>query len=193
MSDDDKEIISSFTSIPDFFYSFETGNPFSHCIDCEKYLLEDGTVYGVQKVYRGSEVILEFAHCGECYQKLFECYSRESQNNIWDFFLDRVDLVKRRKHLLKNAWTDLDPWISNCVTCNTPKNELDQFIVCGLCDGPDLLFYYLPYMICEQCELAINECLSKKSRDIWDEWIEQNFDVPPSVRQEITDGKIVII
>lgn len=193
MNDKQQTVISSFAPVPGEFHSFETGEPFSHCIDCGKPLLEDGTRYIIQKAIRGTEVIMEFAYCLECHDRLAEAYSKETWNRIWDFFLDRVNIGERREKLLDEGWTTLDPWLASCVTCGAAKSDTREYLIVGECDGRDLLFYNLPYMICENCQMKINDCLSQKSRGIWDEWVERNFDLPPSVRQDIRDGKIVLV
>lgn len=193
MSEDFQNYITSYTPIPKIFQSFETNAPIDRCADCDNYLLEDGTRYIIQKAFRGSEVILEFAWCLKCHAQIMEVYSKETRNRFWDFFLDRVNMEERGKKLLDEHWTTLEPWISSCMTCDTKRDKCSSYILIGDCDGPDLLYQYMPYLICETCELALNDCMSAKSRDIWDDWIGENLDVPPAIRQDIKNGKIVIV
>jgi hypothetical protein len=49
MSPENLVYVENFIPLPALFYSFETGEPFSHCVDCGKALLQDGTVYLIQK------------------------------------------------------------------------------------------------------------------------------------------------
>ncbi len=193
MNDQPAETVTSFLPVPEVLHSFETGEPFSHCVDCKKYLLDDGTVYIIQKAFKGAEVLVEFAYCTDCHDRLASSYSKESFDEIWNFFLDRVNFTARGIRLLAESWTDFDAWTRSCITCGTARDETPSYLLAGQCDGPDLVFHTLPYLICENCEIALHGVLSTKSRDIWDEWIERTLDVPPSIRQDIRDGKLVFV
>lgn len=193
MTDQSRPVISSFTRIPEEFHSFETGKPFERCIDCGKHLLDDGTGYVVQKVIRGPEVMFELAQCLECHRQLFESYSSETRNRVYDFFLDRVNFDQRRRRLLKEAWTSLGPWIESCLFCGAARSETREYWLVGECDGRDMMFYRCPYIICETCILEKNKLLSAKSRDISNDWLGRHFDIPPSIQEEIPDGTMASV
>ncbi|MCL4181362.1 MAG: hypothetical protein KJ072_26945 [Verrucomicrobia bacterium] len=193
MSPENFVYVENFIPLPALFYSFETGEPFSHCVDCGKALLQDGTVYLIQKAFNRTEVILEFAYCQACYQGLEAAYSRETMTNLWDFVLDSVNLDERTRRLLSDSPTSIEPWIESCLTCGSKKSDLKSYVLVALCDGRDLLFHHLPYMFCEACEMKMCALMSRRSRDTWERWIEDNLDVPPTVMEDIREGRIVLI
>lgn len=43
--------IDDLAPIPSAFYSFETGAPFTHCIECDKHLM-DGQPYLIEKAIK---------------------------------------------------------------------------------------------------------------------------------------------
>jgi hypothetical protein len=45
-----------------------------------------------------------------------------------------------------------------------------------------------PLCLCGKCEEEIQDLLSKKTRDVWDEFIETHFDGPPSSTRDLPVG-----
>lgn len=185
--------IDSFIEVPDRLKSSETGELLSHCIDCGSSLLGSGTSYLIQKAFQGSEPVVEYAQCFSCYENLTASYSKQSMSSLWNFFLDSYDMEKRKAKLLAESSDRLDPWIEECITCGTSKSEAESFAIVGQCDGPHLLFYYLPYLICGNCQMRMQDLLSSKSRDIWDRWYEDNIGTPPVMEKDYTPGKVVLV
>jgi len=195
MSEDENEpfYIENFIEIPEVLNSFETGKPFSQCVDCGTQLLEDGPPYVIQKAFKESEVLVEYAQCFSCYEELTSSYSKQTMTDLWNFFLDSCDFENRKKRLLEESPHELGPWIENCLTCGKSKDDVSSYALLGQCDGPHLLFYYLPYIICEGCQMRIHELMSSKSRDIWDRWYEDNIGAPPVMANDFTPGKVVLV
>jgi hypothetical protein len=48
-------------------------------------------------------------------------------------------------------------------------------------------------MFCEACEMKMCALMSRRSRDTWERWIEDNLDVPPTVMEDIREGRIMLI
>lgn len=178
--------IQDYLPIPPLLYSTETDGPFQRCIECQGRLLEEGSCYVIQKVIRRGETVMEMALCMQCHDNLMEEYSHESQMRLWDFFLDRADFKNRRRRLRRRKQLKLEHWIETCLTCKAPLKTQDEYVICAQCDGHDLLFYYLPYMLCEPCILKINEGLSEKTKDVWGRWKSRHFPGPPSFEQDPT-------
>ncbi len=193
MNDDEPFYINDYIEIPDQLKSFETGKPISHCVDCGMQLLDEGPPYLIQKAYQKNEVLVEYAQCFKCYEELAASYSKQTMSDIWNFFLDSCDFEGRKQKLLKESPQDFEPWIENCLTCGKRKDEVASFILVGQCEGPHLLFYYMPYMICEECQIRMHDLMSSKSRDIWDRWYEDHIGTPPVMEKDYTPGKVVLV
>ena len=170
----------AFSPIPPLFYSEETGEPFSTCIDCGTSLDEDSE-YLIQKNSNGRETVFEFAICTSCAAKLHASYSEKSRETIVNFFADRTDPEQRARELLaEHPDGDLDTWLGHCITCGEKPQPGKGFATAALCGGSDLVFAHAPFLICEKCEHEVNESLSPETRGEIDRFIGDNFDLPPT-------------
>ena len=174
----DLENISEFIPVPEEFQSFEKGAPFSTCSMCHGHLLEDGTQYIIEKGYNRGETSFEYALCMECREKLMKGLSVKSLQLIEHYFDERVDLAARRARLIQSDPDDHRPWISQCVLSGTPLRRDSEYQFCGVCDGPHLLFAYLPYAICGEEVHSLCARLSRQTRDRIDQFVEDVLGVP---------------
>ena len=168
--------------MPEELWSFETGKPMLNCVECGRDLSPDGTPYLIEKARHGTEVIAEFAWCFECHDTTQESYSKESRTRIWDYFLDRVSFEDRRRRLSQDHRCDLAAWTSACITCGKPAAECKETLTLAQADGGDLMFHYLPYLICGECCEAIVDLMSNPSLDAWHDWLQQNLPMAPEAQ-----------
>ena len=74
--------------IPEIFHSTGTGKPFSHCVSCNKELLNSDNPYIIEKAirqyleYKTTDTIFEYAMCMDCYMKIDQSLSDESKHNL---------------------------------------------------------------------------------------------------------------
>lgn len=164
---------------------------------CEKFLLEDGTQYMIEKAYRRypslntEAVVFEYAICRECAEKMREELSEESRRNIENYFTQNVDFEKRMRSMHKE--NDLDAWISNCAVKNTPLHQEEEFVICAQCDGRDIVYSAFPYMIGGAAMEEVNELLSQKTRDVLDDFIDQHLSGPPELRELFKSNKKLLL
>ena len=84
--------------IPKEFYSFETKAPFEFCIECNKYLLDEGTEYLIEKAiknyegYEAQDVIFDYAICMECAEDMRNQISKESWESMMRYFQENIDM-----------------------------------------------------------------------------------------------------
>ncbi len=168
--------------VPPEFYSFETGAPFQRCLACQKSLTEDGTLYFVEKAFQRQEVLFEYAICIYCREEMQKEISEESQARINEYFTKEVDLVQRRKALLDRHRLNHQPWIDHCVLTGKSRECANQHQILTLCDGSDMLFSYMPYMISGEAMQILNRLLSKKTRDRLDDFVKDFLGLPPEIR-----------
>lgn len=161
------------------FHSVETGKPFRDCISCGLSLNDDPDLpYFVEKAYQRDECIFEYAICGDCKSNMAQELSSESRENLTKFFEERIH-VKERSHFLAFG-NDPKPWIEKCAACETPRSELESYSIGGLLMGMEMMFDPYPLCLCGKCEEEVQERLSKKTRGVWDEFVETHFDGPPA-------------
>lgn len=191
--------IYQYIEIPRVFYSDATGKPFSHCIDCEKYLLADGVQYFIEKAiknysdYQTSDTIIEYAMCIDCYARVFNSFSDTSKKNLEKYFTSHVDIFERRMALLKNRDLNVDNWIANCVIKNKPANELSEYQIVCQCDGKDLLFTYSPFMVSDLAIEEMMELLSNKTLGEIEDFMDDFFSYPPEVRDILKGSPVFVL
>ena len=155
--------------IPEEFFSFETGEPFSECVECKGPIGHSHSDYIIEKCYQDDEVIYEYALCDDCSKDLRGEMSKESTKY----------LKKAMKRPLLKTTTD------GCRICALPKHELPSYTIVGACMGADMLFWNVPILICEPCLELISEGLSKETKDILDDFEERNFPGPPEMEIDL--------
>jgi hypothetical protein len=192
-------VLKEYIAIPKVFHSFATGKPFERCIVCEKKLQEDGTQYIIEKSFRQyqgygvSDVIYEYAMCIHCTVAMQQALSEDSLAVIDNYLKSRVNLVERRKHLLNKYRTNINGWLSTCLISGKPASESAEYQIYGHCDGGDLLFTYLPYMISADALEDLNDLISPETRDVLNDFIDNHFGLPPQYKELIKSRKSVII
>ena len=174
--------IDEYIPVPKEFWSFAEERPFDACSVCHKGLLEDGSLYLIEKAFKKREVIFEYAICIECHLKLREDLSRSSLRLIDHYFDEHVDLTKRRRDLLQNYQEDVQPWLSHCVITGQAAEDCDEYQIMTLCDGSDLLFTYIPCLISGTAIEAIQGLLSKQTRDRLDGFVDEFLGLPPEAK-----------
>ena len=160
------------------FHSHETGAPFQHCIACGLPLDDPELPFLVAKSFRGSECIFEYAICDHCRANMAREFSRESRRRLDEFFRQQVNL--ERRSMLLALGPDPTPWTARCAACATPRADMPSYSIGAVFLGHNMLFDPYPLCLCGPCEDNIQNLISRKTRDIWDEFVETHFDGPPA-------------
>ncbi|WP_066833642.1 hypothetical protein [Rufibacter ruber] len=193
------QLSHEFLPVPALFYSSETGQPFRHCLTCDGHLLQDGTPYLVEKAIRNypgaglQDVIFEYAMCLTCAQQLREELSVDSRTRIDAYFSENVNLVARREALL--SLPDplrLENWLSHCLITGTSLERCTEYQLFAQCDGGDLLFGYMPYVISGEAMEEIQELISPHTREILDNFMDTHFGLPPELRELLQDRLVFL-
>ncbi len=181
--------IREYVEIPPMFRSDLTGEPIDRCLVCERFLLDDGVQYLIEKAYKqrpqfhSREIIFEYAVCLDCHAEMRSSFSEESLVRIDAYFNRHVNLAKRRAQLLKTEGLNLERWVSSCVINGTPVEAMNEYQMLCQCDGKNLLFAYLPYTLGGEAMDELMQLLSNKTLDQLDGFVEQYFGLPPEFRE----------
>ncbi len=192
-------LVKEYIPVPKTFHSFASGKPFDRCVVCEKHLLENGTQYVVEKAIKkypgfgAQDVIYEYAMCIGCTTRMREALSGESLVVIDQYFDARVNLVERRNRMLRTAGLNVEAWLSHCLLTGTPREDLSEYQLYAHCDGPDMLFSYLPYMISAQALSDLSDLISAETKDILDDFIDEHFGLPPELKQLLKTRKSILL
>lgn len=150
--------------IPEELFSFYEDRPFKICTRCGEGLADFSEGYRVSKVYRGEEVIFEYALCLPCLRNMFEESSEESKEALMKFQMERFRFVSG---------------FDECALCDNTRDALPtmEYGLVGICVGDGLAESNL---ICGGCMEAMSECVSEETRKGWDRFVEDNFPGVPA-------------
>jgi uncharacterized protein with PIN domain len=137
---------------------------------CGEDLLLGRIPYQVQKVWRGGEVVFEMAVCARCAANLMREFSQESMAAMQAF---------HQQHYRPEDTVALCHFCRKAVTAQTEHE------VGAACAGARLLRPAV--VICGECNGRMQERLSRKTREAWGDFVEQNFPgVPTAMEPETT-------
>ena len=178
MEQENTESSGGYIPIPESFWSFETGRPFTQCLVCAGDLSGDGTQYLVEKAFSHGEVVFEYALCMDCRATLEGELSRQSLKLIGNYFDEHVDVIGRARRLLNDGNGDPKPWLSQCLVKGTPITESTEYQIFGHCDGSDMLFSIFPYAISGEAIEDVVKLLSPQTKGFLDDFTGKYFGVP---------------
>lgn len=191
--------------IPGMFHSVYLGGPFCTCVACEAPLLDnDGPPYMIHKVFVGPEAVFEMAMCADCMVGMRAQYSQESLANLTRF-MDEQLARQASTPLEKVDSPDLAPpytWedaIRACHLCGKLREACRRYEISGLL-LEDRLFvqpptqgqFATPMMICNDCTQQLSKLISKKTRELWDRFMDDHFPSPPGLEVDEPDFKPVL-
>ena len=187
-------------NIPKEFYSTETNTPLERCIDCDRYLLEDGVEYIIEKAMRHykrydlNNTIFEYAICRECANKMMASLSRDSLSKINDHFEDHADLPLRAlRNSKREDRPDLEELIGSCLLKGTAQKENQEYQICCQCVGDQMVLSHMPYMIGMEAMEEIQELLSPETKRELDGFVGDNFGLPPEWKKAIEDRPVLVV
>ena len=150
--------------IPPEMYSDYESRPFKICTRCGETLFDFTEGFRVSKVYRQGEVLFEYALCAPCFLGILEESSDETKEALYEYQRDRIRM---------------DTGADECVLCGCAREDIEnqEFALVAACLRDNLLDINL---VCGACVESMNGFVSKKTRDVWDRFVEENFPGIPS-------------
>lgn len=170
------------------FYSDKNNAPFTHCNLCNKELIESDSEYMIEKAFSKSlitgktEVVFELAYCFDCMDGVKSEISKESMNNLINFFMTKSNIEKRNSELIKYELFETPIWINNCIIENVNIEDASEYQIASLCKGNKMFFNHTPYMISGEALEKITELLSKETLNILNGVRDKLIDLPDEVK-----------
>lgn len=185
------ETDDSLDNIPEEFYSFNTGEPFDKCSDCERNLLEPGVIYVIEKAirqyegYTAKDVIFECAICLNCAERVKNELSKESLSNMMKFY---------EEMMMGGQQFEDGETMSKCAATGTPRKKLTNYQINALCDGSKLSPFQPPYLISGEILEEMNDILSDSTRDFLDDYQQKFIGPSPEwATDDVPGGRLVLI
>jgi hypothetical protein len=191
MKESDSVIPLHAAPIPQIFWSDVTCQPFENCIKCERYLLEEGTLYLIEKAiksYVGFDAIstvFEYAMCMDCAHEMHKELSVSSRTKIETYFEQNTNFDARRNELKENL--EINNWIQNCIITGERPTEGGEYQIYGQCDGKHFLYHDFPYMMSGEVVDSLIDLMSNKTLDELNNF-KNNLTQGPSEFQELLNS-----
>lgn len=179
--------------IPSIFHNFLTNAPFTDCISCERKLLEEETPYMIEKVLKRDDVIIEYAMCFSCAERKRQQLSEDSREKIEAYFNERVDFIRRAYKMYGRHGFEFDGWIDQCLLTGNRRSEMKEYHLHGSFSGDQLTFGVMPYIISSEVMVELSGLLSAKTKDEMDRFIDENFGLPPELKNLLKDRDLVMV
>ncbi|RED94130.1 hypothetical protein [Marinoscillum furvescens] len=183
-----KEENPEFVPIEKAFHSFETDAPFSHCLECEKYLLDEGTNYLIEKAvrnyqgFRAKDVIFDYAICLECAQELQKGISKESLSVMQDY-MQRHFASEGRLRQLQESQGNIPGLIEQCMVTGKSADTCEEYQIFAFCSGDKINLTMPPYMVSGQVLDELQELLSDSTRDHLNGFFNKHFTPAPGLME----------
>lgn len=191
-----KEQVSS--EIPSIFFSSKTKKPFEWCTMCEVNLLRPESTYLVEKAFSQElttgkkKLVFEYAICTGCHEKVSKDFSKKSMERLQMYFELYVDFEKRDKLLLsKPEGLRLEDWISNCIISGKSVANLKEFQIAAFFQGKQIRYSGLPFALGYEAADELQNLLSKETKEILEGF--KDYVLPPDVRDEIPDDRLILV
>lgn len=184
----------SLAEIPKEFYSTSSGGLFQNCIECDKYLLDPGTEYLIEKAmknypgFTAQDTIFDYAICMDCAMAMHQKMSKESLSKMEAYFKEHLDPSKRNADL---SMDNPEGFTERCLIKETSKSESSEFQVYAHCLGDKIFLGNPPYMICGEAMEEVMSILSKATKDELGGFFNKHFSPDPDLFQ--TDPKLILI
>ena len=177
------------TPLPNVFHSCETDQPFTHCLDCERYLLGGETDYLIEKAvrtfpeYDTREAVFEYAMCLDCYETLWQSFSEASREHVEAYFMEHVNVAERTHRFLEADGDELSAWIGRCMVKGTRRDALEEYQLVGHARGDQLVLSHFPYLVSGAAMSEVSALLSNETRDELGGFMDEFFGLPPELRK----------
>lgn len=174
---------SRFVPIPREFHSLENGGLFEKCLKCEVSLLDSGQPYLIERVFVQQEPILEYAMCEACVLAAQDELSVESRQAVSRYMLDNLDIGNRLERLsdwAEQGTDDASELMDRCLFSGTPADDCRERQMAAWCEGDQMkVDHVFPLMISGVAIEKLNAVLSEKTRGWIDDFVGDNFGMPP--------------
>ncbi len=136
--------------------------PFQCCTRCGEGVEDMPEGYQISKLVRDRETIYEYALCHDCHTGLLAKFSAESRRRIELFHNEHVSLNMRELH---------------CAVCGRERSQHAEYALTAACIH-DRVIHQL--MVCGPCRREMDSLLSPETRQVWDQFINENLPGVPA-------------
>lgn len=184
--------------IPQILYSADTGSPLERCMICDKFLLDEGTPYFIEKSVRQwpgmrPEVIFEYAVCLHCSIAISKSLSEESRKRTSEYLMKNAHLESRWEKLSRMEDATFSHWISRCLLKDTPIEEAREYQIVAQCVGRKVQLHDMPFALSLEAMDELAQLLSAESQGEMDDFLGKHFSGPPELAEILRRRSPILI
>ena len=175
------------SSIPSFFYSYNTNAPFKHCTMCGEPL-HNSSRYFIEKVFKQnrvlniSEIVYEYAICESCANSMSNEVSNDSKASITQLYETHSEnLLRKLDYLHRTEKYSIDSWVDRCSMTGKQVRLCNEYAVNGIIENGGLVYEHTPIVISDDFVQKIQDVLSVETKETFDDFKKQITDGDPSV------------
>lgn len=175
-------------NIPEILHCYSTGAPFTHCIDCDRYLLDGGQSYFIEKAirqynkegYKAKDVIFEYAMCLACAEKIKAEMSTASRAAMETYMMQNNSIASIKSKELQ------------CIIKGESIDKYPEYQIFSMCQGSTMLTQH-PMAIGSDALEELSQLISPETKDEWDRMMGGFFDTPPELEELLPNYRMPII
>lgn len=166
---------------------------------CDKYLLDEGTPYFIEKSIRqypdmrAQEVIFEYAVCLQCSMAMSESLSEESRKRTSEYLMNHAHFESRGERLSEMENPSIEHWIDRCLLKDTPIAAAREYQIVAQCLGRKLQLHDMPFALSQEALEELAHLLSNETLDEMDDFIGKHFSGPPELAEILRKRPPVLI
>ena len=182
-----------FEKIPKEFHSDLDKSPFSSCTFCSKDLFNGQDSYMIEKSYKINpnngkrNTSFEYAICLSCNMRKMEAMSKESVKNIQNYMEDNFVLEDWESQAENN-----NPF-EKCIVTGKLAEDLEEYNIVGQFVGDQMIVGQFPILLSPSIGDEIQELLSQKTKDEFDDFMNKINDVPPELKELFKTKRPVLV
>ena len=187
---------NQFDEIPSAFHSFDENDLFKHCIECDKYLLDEECDYMIEKAvrnypgYTAHDVIFDFAICMDCALAFQQKMSKSSRAAIEKYMIEHVDFHKRSHELMKGNKV-IEDCLDKCMISKERRENCEEYQMVAFCRGAKIHRSIPPYLISHHVLNELSVLISDETQDDMDGFYKKHFSPSPGLFEP--DPKLILI
>ena len=146
-------------------------------------MLQSGMPYLIERVFVQKEPIVEYAMCEACVLASQSELSADSRQAVTDYMLSNLDVGQRLGRLsdwAEQGGSDASELMDRCLFSGTLAEDSREKQIAAWCQGDRMrVDHVFPLMISGVAIEELNGVLSEKTRGWIDDFVGDNFGMPP--------------
>jgi len=177
--------------IPTIFFDTISEEPIAKCQMCEKNLYHGNEPYIIEKAFRKTEVIFEYAMCMKCADKMRKEMSTESMQAVEKYMMQNARFMERANEL-RDLEYDTDKWLQKCLVKNEHRDSQEEYQIYGMFWGDKMIQNQFPYMMSGTALEELQSVISAKTKDEIDRFKNEFFNIPPELEELFKNPKFTL-